>query len=140
MESASAPWCSVLAADVENVNGDLGQIDSLIQASKGVDTIVHLAAITHAHKHSLYDEINHLGTENLIQAAKLCGVRRFIFLSTKTASYNGGAYANWTILAEESLKREELGWTIPRPAEVYGIVGNRGIRKITDMIKKVILC
>ena len=123
-------------ADIENVNGDLRQIDSLIQASKGVDAIIHLAAITHTHEHSLYDEINHLGTENLIQAAKVCGVRRFIFLSTKTASYNGGAYAKSKILAEESLKREELDWTILRPAEVYGIVGNRGIQKITDMIKK----
>ena len=123
-------------ADIENVNGDLRQVDSLIQASKGVDAIIHLAAITHTHEHSLYDEINHLGTENLIQAAKLCGVRRFIFLSTKTASYDGGAYAKSKILAEESLKREELDWTILRPAEVYGIVGNRGIQKITDMIKK----
>ena len=123
-------------ADIENVNGDLRQIDSLIQASKGVDAIIHLAAITHTHEHSLYDEINHLGTENLIQAAKYCGVRRFVFLSTKTASYNGGAYAKSKILAEESLKREELDWTILRPAEVYGMAGNHGIQKIIDMIKK----
>ena len=51
-------------ADIENVNGDLRQVDSLIQASKGVDAIIHLAAITYTHEHSLYDEINHLGTEN----------------------------------------------------------------------------
>ena len=49
-------------ADIENVNGDLRQVDSLIKASKGVDAIIHLAAITHTHEHSLYDEINHLGT------------------------------------------------------------------------------
>jgi NADH dehydrogenase len=115
----------------------LGQIDSLIQASKGVDTITHLAAITHPHEHSLSDEINHLGTENLIQAEKLYGVRRFIILSTETACYNGEAYASWTILAEEILKREELDWTILRLAEVSGIVGKRSIQNITNMIKKL---
>ena len=122
-------------ADVETVDGDLRQIDSLIRASKGVDAIIHLAAVTHTHDHSLYDDVNRLGTENLIQGAKCCGVRRFIFLSTKTASYNGGAYAKSKIRAEESLKRENFHWTILRPAEVYGMTSNHGISKISDIVR-----
>ena len=122
--------------DIEIVNGDLRESDSLVRASKNVDAIIHLAAITHTHKHSLYDEINHVGTENLIRAAILSGVRRFIFLSTKTASYKRGAYAKSKILAEESLIKSELDWTIIRPAEVYGIASSHGIQKITAILEK----
>lgn len=122
--------------DIEVFNGDLRQPDSLIRASKDVNAIIHLAAITHTHKHSLYDEINHVGTANLIQAANFSGVRQFIFLSTKTASYHRGVYAKSKILAEEKLMRSELDWTIIRPAEVYGTASNHGIQKITEIVKK----
>jgi NADH dehydrogenase len=122
--------------DIEVFSGDLTQPDNLIRASKDIDAIIHLAAITHAHKHSLYHEINHGGTANLIRAANFTGVRRFIFLSTKTASYHRGAYAKSKILAEESLIRSELDWTIIRPAEIYGMASNHGIQKIIEIVRK----
>jgi len=122
--------------DIETVNGDLRRADSLIRATEGIDAIVHMAAITHTHEHGLYDEINHIGTENLIQAANCWGVRRLIFLSTKTASYDGGAYALSKFLAEKSLINSDLDWTIIRLAEVYGTVNDHGIQKITDLVKK----
>lgn len=123
-------------ADIEKVNGDLRQIDSLIRATKGIDTIIHLAAITHTHKVDLYDEVNRFGTENLIQAAEYSGVRRFIFISSKTASSNGGAYAKSKMLAEEGLIRSRCEWVILRPAEVYGIDSSGSIEKLINLVKK----
>ena len=123
-------------ADIEQVNGDLSRIDSLIRATKGIDTIIHLAAITHTHKTDLYDEVNRCGTENLIQAAEYSGVRRFIFISSKTASSNGGAYAKSKFLAEEGLIKSKCDWVILRPAEVYGVGSNGSIEKIINLVKK----
>ena len=87
-------------------------------------------------KTDLYDEVNRFGTENLIQAAEYSGVRRFIFISSKTASSNGGAYAKSKILAEEGLIRSKCDWVILRPAEVYGMDSNGSIEKIINLVKK----
>ena len=119
---------------IEGINGDLGQVDSLVRASTDVDTIIHLAGITHTHTTSLYYQINLLGTKNLIQAAEQTGVRQFIFLSTRTASYDGGGYARSKILAEQSLIRSNLNWVIIRPAEVYGTDSENGIQKIINSV------
>ena len=59
--------------------------NSLIQACEGVDTVVHLAAMNDAE--CLHDpiaalEINGVNTARLVEAAKVSGVRRFIYVST----------------------------------------------------------
>ena len=120
---------------IEKISGDLSQNDSLVRATTGVDTIIHLAGITHTHTTSLYYQINLLGTKNLIQAAEQTGVRQFIFLSTRTASYDGGGYARSKLLAEQSLIRSNLNWVIIRPAEVYGTGSENGIQQIINSIK-----
>ena len=120
---------------IEEISGDLRQYDSLVRATTGVDTIIHLAGITHTHTTSLYYQINLLGTKNLIQAAEQTGVRQFIFLSTRTASYDGGGYARSKLLAEQSLIRSNLNWVIIRPAEVYGTGSENGIQQIINSVK-----
>ena len=50
-------------ADIGKVDEDLSQIDSLIRATKGIDSIIHLTPITHTYKTDLYDEVNRSGTE-----------------------------------------------------------------------------
>jgi UDP-glucose 4-epimerase len=59
--------------------------NSLSQACEGVDTVVHLAAMNDAE--CLHDpiaalEINGVNTARLVEAAKVSGVRRFIYVST----------------------------------------------------------
>ena len=119
---------------IEGIHGDLSQVNSLVRATTDVDTIIHLAGITHTHTTSLYYKINLLGTKNLIQAAEQTGVRQFIFLSTRTASYDGGGYARSKLLAEQSLIGSNLNWVIIRPAEVYGTDSKNGIQKIINSI------
>ena len=124
----------------ENTKGDLADIESLSRACADVDTIIHLAGITHAHNSSLYDKINRVGSENLIHAAERAGIKRFIFLSSKTASYSGGAYAESKIRVEESLADSQLNWVIVRPAEVYGLDKNDSVQKLIDFLKKGYPC
>ncbi len=59
--------------------------NSLIQACEGVDTVVHLAAMNDVE--CLRDpvaalEVNGVNTARLVEAAKVSGVRRFIYFST----------------------------------------------------------
>ena len=122
--------------DVKTIMGDMTKIDTLFEASRGMDIVIHGAAVTHTHDTNLYEAINFYGTNNLIQAAERCGVKQFIFLSTRAASHSGGAYAKSKILAEESLSRSRLNWVIVRVAEVYGTQSPEGIQKVINVITK----
>ena len=122
--------------DIKTNIGDIRSIDSLVEATRGIDIIIHAAAVTHTHETNLYEETNRYGTENLIQVAERSGVKQFIFLSTRVASHMGGAYAKSKILAEESVSRSRLDWIIVRVAEVYGMESKEGIQKVINVISK----
>lgn len=69
------------------VTGDLGAADLPGEALAGVDTVIHLAARTHAlHEmrsdRAAYERINVTGTRHLARAAADAGVRRLVYLSS----------------------------------------------------------
>jgi UDP-glucose 4-epimerase len=68
------------------VVGDIGDAIDWAGALKGVDAIIHLAALAHlSSRHATtgaYMEINAHGTRRLASAAAAAGVRRFIYLSS----------------------------------------------------------
>ena len=70
--------------DIELIRGDLLNVDSLKMLCEGVDTAFHLAAeiaLDNSHQDRVY-AINVKGTSNLIDAAKYCGVKKFIHFSS----------------------------------------------------------
>jgi UDP-glucose 4-epimerase len=70
----------------EFLEGDIRNPEILEEATKGIDTIIHLAAITDApstiKNPELTFEVNLQGTRNVIAAAKNNGVKKFIIPST----------------------------------------------------------
>jgi dTDP-glucose 4,6-dehydratase len=71
---------------VEIVRGDLRDGDAIRQASTGVDTIFHLGALigipySYVHPREVVDT-NVFGTFNVLEAARLCNVRRLVHTST----------------------------------------------------------
>ncbi|NOX86789.1 MAG: NAD-dependent epimerase/dehydratase family protein [Chlorobi bacterium] len=70
--------------DVEIVQGDLEKPETLEPFCKDVDVIIHLAAKISIGNNSFASlkEVNFDGTENLVNAAKKAGVKRFIHFST----------------------------------------------------------
>jgi UDP-glucose 4-epimerase len=72
-------------AEMQMAHLDWKSIESLVQACKGVDCVIHLAAMNEVE--SLRDpvgalQMNGLSSLQLLEAAKLAGVRRFIYFST----------------------------------------------------------
>ena len=84
----SLRWAPLLARDqnVTQISGDVLDVSSLEEALRGVDTVIHLAAI--AGVSSYYNEslltlrVNILGTVNVLDAAVKNKVKRFIHFST----------------------------------------------------------
>jgi len=67
---------------------DLTAEDDLTELLRGVDCVVHLAAILDGRNRrpGLDEELNVHGSRRLIEAARCAGVRRFVFLSSQSAA------------------------------------------------------
>ncbi|MGB9878312.1 MAG: NAD-dependent epimerase/dehydratase family protein [bacterium] len=72
--------------DVEWEAIDILDFPSLLSATKGADYIFHLAAVSnvnYVYKRPVYStQVNIVGTVNLLEVARLNGIRRFFFAST----------------------------------------------------------
>lgn len=72
--------------DVQFEDIDILNLSALIQATEGCEHIFHLAAVSnvnYAHKYPVYTvDLNINGTTNVLEAARLNGVRRVFFAST----------------------------------------------------------
>jgi nucleoside-diphosphate-sugar epimerase len=119
----------------EVVNGDLTNPSSLQPAVDGVTAIAHLAAVTHSRSPERYDEVNFQGTKNLLDAAATSGADRFLFVSTRAISPEGGRYSRSKHQAEELVRASGLRWTIVRLPEVYGAGSSEGIDRIITLAR-----
>ena len=81
-------------ADIELVEGDLLEVDSLAEAVRGVDAVVHCAAFFRGATPEQAHAVNDLGSQHLASAARAASVKRFIFTSTGLVyGSNGGLLA-----------------------------------------------
>lgn len=83
-------------------------VESLTEGLKGIDVVVHLAAVRGTAGTLADYSVNEVITENLLRAAGECGVKRFVFASS-IAVYSDTAAIPWT---------EEMRLT---PKTLYGI-------------------
>lgn len=105
----------------EIVHGDVTDADSLTDACKGIDTIVHLVGIIQEEKGMTFQSIHVDGTRNLVNAAKKNNVKLFYYQSANGADKEGAvAYYRTKAEAEEIVKNSGLDYIIFRPSLIYG--------------------
>lgn len=119
----------------ETFRGDIQDPDFLLEACSGVDTVFHLASLTHSSSRNTYFEVNESGTGSLITSCQKNNVRRLIFVSSSAASEEGGDYAVSKLRSEELVRESGLEWVILRPSEVYGPNMDEGIGKLVTCVK-----
>ncbi len=139
-----------LARDgVSLVEGDLRDLDALDRATKGVETVFHIAAVYRQAgiPEETYRAINAIAVQQIVEAAARNGVRRVVHCSTvgvhgdvehppanEEAPLKPGDVYQVTKLEGERLAREagaRLGMpvTIVRPTGIYG-PGDRRLLKV----------
>lgn len=116
----------------ELAEGSLEKIAELSAASKGVDAVLHLAAVTHARRAATYHDVNVRGTSNLVEAARAADVARLVFVSTRAISPDGGAYSRSKSEAELIVTTSGLPYAIVRLPEVYGVGGAEGVDNVIE--------
>ena len=118
--------------------GNLKNKGLLVRAFSGVDTVVHMAALTKSTRESDYFEVNVSGTKNLIDACVESGVKKIIYISSSAASLHGGGYSRSKLEAEQSIKKSGMKWLILRPSEVYGQRAGDSINRLIRWIQRYI--
>jgi NADH dehydrogenase len=108
--------------DVEVVQGDMTDPESLRRAVDGVDTVVHLVAIRQG-KPEQFRRVMIEGTQSLLEAAQAAGVKRFVLMSALGTTeetkdlvpYYGAKWAD-----EQAVKASGLPYVIFRPSFIFG--------------------
>ena len=85
--------------------GDVRDYESIFQAMRGIDYVFHAAALKQVPSCEFYPmealRTNVIGTENVLNAATACGVKRVVMLSTDKAVYPINAMGISKAMAEK---------------------------------------
>ncbi len=126
--------------DIEVVEGDICDPHVTDRFTQHVKLVIHAAAITHSINKADYYEINYNGTKNLVNSALLNNTQNFVFISSRVAGENSGAYGKSKLYAERIVKKQLDDWLIFRPGEVFGGNKMEGIEKlIFDVLHKKLI-
>lgn len=111
---------------IKTVQGDILDSRQLKKLMKGVDVVVHLAAVvttpfanTDPH---FYEQVNHWGTAEVVYAAEESDISKFIYLSS-TSVYG----------ASDDISNESM---VPAPSTFYGISKLRGEEHVQRLGEK----
>ena len=114
--------------------GDVRDYESVHQAMKGVDYVFHAAALKQVPSCEFYPmeavRTNVVGTENVLNAATACGVKRVVVLSTDKAVYPINAMGISKAMAEKLMvaksRMQRQGETVFCATRYGNVMASRG--------------
>jgi NADH dehydrogenase len=119
-------------AGVELVPGDVVEGTGLDQGTQGCDAVVHLVGIIMEKGRNTFERVHHLGTRNVVEAAKRAGIKRFVQMSALGVRADGpAAYQVTKWKGEEEVRRSGIPYCILRPSVIFG----EGDGFVTQMIE-----
>ncbi|WP_306060467.1 complex I NDUFA9 subunit family protein [Natronococcus wangiae] len=118
------PDDSVVPDDVNTVEGDVTDRNSINDVIKDQDAVVHLVALSPLYEPSGdagHQEIHVGGTETVIEAMVAHEVTRLVHMSALGADPTGlTAYIRAKGEAERAVQQSDLDWVIFRPSIIFG--------------------
>ncbi len=121
--------------DFAHVPGDVVSGAGLEQGMQGCDAVVHLVGIIVEKGTNTFEAVHHLGTRNVVEAAKRAGIKRFILMSALGVRADGVAeYQRSKWRGEEEVRRSGIPYCILRPSLIFG-QGDGFVTQMMDMMK-----
>jgi NADH dehydrogenase len=125
-----------LARSVGYVRGDVVTGAGLDKAMQGCDAAIHLVGIIVEKGSNTFEAVHHLGTRNVVQAAKRNGIKRFVQMSALGVCENGvAAYQRSKWKGEEEVRRSGISYCILRPSLIFG-PGDGFVTQMMETMKK----
>lgn len=121
---------------VRHVPGDVVTGAGLDQAMLGCEAVIHLVGIIAEKGSNTFEAVHHVGTRNVVEAAKRAGVKKFVHMSALGVHETGVAeYQRSKWKAEEEVRRSGIPFCILRPSLIFGS-GDGFVTQMMDMMKK----
>ena len=107
--------------DFQWVHGDVVEGTRLDEGMQGCDAVIHLVGIIVEKGSNTFERVHHLGTRNVVEAAKRTGIKRFVQMSALGVRANGVApYQTTKWKGEEEVRRSGIPFCILRPSLIFG--------------------
>ncbi len=107
--------------DFRCVLGDVVSGRGLDDGMRGCDAIIHLVGIIVERAKNTFDAVHHVGTRNVVEAAKRNGIKRFIQMSALGVRQDGVAvYQTSKWRGEEEVRHSGIPCCILRPSLIFG--------------------
>lgn len=135
LSNKTRPDLISLRGQINVFEGNIEDISSLEKCFEDCDAVYHLVGIISETKYKTFEKTVEAGTQNVVEAAKKCGVSKIFYLSALGTSFDAQSFyfqTKWA--AEEAVKNSGLDYTIFRPSIVYGAEDDF-INKIVKMMK-----
>ncbi|MFQ5713863.1 MAG: complex I NDUFA9 subunit family protein [Candidatus Scalinduaceae bacterium] len=107
--------------DVEYCTGNILAPNTLEEAFKDIDTVIHLVGIIKEVGDATFERVHAEGTKNVLEAAKKVEVRKYVHMSALGTRPNGiSRYHKTKWQAEEAVRNSGLRYVILRPSIICG--------------------
>jgi uncharacterized protein YbjT (DUF2867 family) len=107
--------------DFQWVHGDIVEGTRLDEGMQGCDAVIHLVGIIVEKGTNTFERVHHLGTRNVVEAAKRAGIKRFVQMSALGVRANGVApYQTTKWKGEEEVRQSGITFCILRPSLIFG--------------------
>jgi uncharacterized protein YbjT (DUF2867 family) len=105
----------------ELVAGDVVDRTGLTEGMQGCDAVIHLVGIIMEKGTNTFERVHHLGTRNVVEAAKRTGIKRFVQMSALGVRADGvAAYQTTKWKGEEEVRHSGIPFCILRPSLIFG--------------------
>jgi uncharacterized protein YbjT (DUF2867 family) len=106
---------------VELAAGDVADGTGLDQGMQGCDAVIHLVGIIVEKGKNTFERVHHIGTRNVVEAAKRAGIKRLVQMSALGARADGAAeYQITKWKGEEEVRGSGIAYCILRPSLIFG--------------------
>jgi uncharacterized protein YbjT (DUF2867 family) len=112
---------SSIPFQVEKIKGDVLDNKSLVEGMKKCNKVVHLVGIIRETKGQTFEKIHVQGTQNVVKAAKECGISKIVHMSALGTRENAKSrYHKTKWEAEEIVRSSGIPYVIFRPSIIVG--------------------
>lgn len=122
--------------NAEYLSGDVVTGAGLDEGMQRCDAVIHVVGIIVEKGKNTFEAVHHLGTRNLLEAAKRNGIQRFIQMSALGVRRDGRArYQTSKWQGEEEVRQSGIPYCILRPSLIFG-PGDGFVTQMMDTMRK----
>ena len=123
-------------SNIESIRGDVVEGAGLDQGMQGCEAVIHLVGIIMETRTATFEKIHHLGTRNVVEAARRNHIPRFVQMSALGVRASGvSEYQTSKWKGEQVVRQSGIPYCILRPSLIFG-PGDGFVSQMLDVMRQ----